>query len=474
MEGLMKRYPAWVIVGLLLLGAGKPAGAEVFEMFGASSRGAAMGGAMTATAEGTEAIFYNPSSIALSPDSTSLEWTASRAHLNVNGINFGAGNKDFGPMPTLFGLSQRFLRERVGIGLLYRGGFTGGGDVGGGTGIGVISNGWGTGFFGGGTIPITLGLGLRLHDKLAVGFSLWPNLYVRLSDVNLNIDELLQSIIGVTTGIPPVDLDPNVNLALSPVGNDVGISVMFKPVKYLSLGYVQRPGSWTRIKVPIILSSTGLLSSSMRIIIVKDLSSKPDQEQLGAAVHVPLGKSTLTLSWAQDHEFWGRQRKDRMKEVAQYKKSSVSGVVNVSYGAPSPINDISIDHYGLEYLMNAGFLPTKFLKQRNPQLAVRAGYFHWNSPLPDKLYGTTFDSDMDVYSGGLGLSLDRRGRKVMKDPTVPRRFSLDLHGQYFKVEDRDFKLSYDYYGNHRGNSSVYFYHYEGQITELGLQATWWH
>ena len=94
--------------------------------------------------------------------------------------------------------------------------------------------------------------------------------------------------------------------------------------------------------------------------------------------------------------------------------------------------------------------------------------------MPSKLLGTDFDSDADVYSAGLGLSLDRRGRKVVKDPTVPRQFSLDLHAQYFDVAERNFKLTYDYWGNHHGRTSVYYYHTEGQIVNLGLQLTWWH
>jgi len=472
----MKRYPAWVIVGLLLLAAGKQARAEDMDMFGASSRGAAMGGAMTAIAEGAEAAFYNSSALALTPNSTSMEWTSFHSHLNVNGVNYGPGDSSFGPVPNLIGFNQRFLRDRIGVGLLLRAsGFGGGGDVSGGEGLGLISQGYGEPMYGGATIPLFYGLSFRLHDKLAIGFTQTQNIWlIWTSDVLLNIDDILQSLIGISTGIPPVGLNPNVNISMGTEPGNVGVSVMFKPIKYLSLGYSQKPGSWVRYKVPVILSSTGLLSEDMRIIIVGDFWSSPDKEQVGAAVHVPLPKSMLTLAWSQDHQFWGRQRKDRMKEAAHWTQPDVSRLVNVTYGTPSPIKDISVDHYGLEYVMNAGWLPTKFLKQRNPQVAIRGGYFHWNSPLPNIHYGGDFDSDADVYSFGLGLGLDRRGKKVQKDPTVPRRFTLDLHAQYFDIEDRDFKLSYDYWGNHRGDSSVYFYHTEGKIMDLGLQATWWH
>jgi len=473
----MKRYPAWVIVGLLLLAAGKPARAEDLDMFGASSRGAAMGGAMTAIAQGADGVFYNSSALALSPNSTSLEWTSFRSRLDVNGVNYGPGDSNLGPVPTLIGLNQRFLRDRIGVGLLLRAtGFGGPGDVSSGPAIGLISQGYGEPMYGGATIPLYYGLSFRLHDKLAVGFTQAMNIWLfRTSDVVLNIDDILISLIGISTGIPPVGLNPNINIfAMSTEPGNVGVSATFKPVKYLSLGYSQKPGSWVRYKVPIILTSTGLMSKDIRLIIMGNFWTTPDKEQLGVAVHVPLPKSTLTLAWSQDHQFWGRQRKDEMKDSARYSRPDISRLVNVTYSPSSPINDISVDHYGLEYVMNAGWLPTKFLKQRNPQVAIRGGYFHWNSPLPNRLYGGDFDSDADVYSFGLGLGLDRRGKKVQKDPTVPRRFSLDLHAQYFDIEDRDFKLSYDSWGNHRGDSSVYFYHTEGKIMDLGLQATWWH
>lgn len=474
----MKKYPAWAIAGLVLLFAGKQGRAEALDMFGASSRGTAMGSAMVAVAEGSEATFYNCSALALSRNSTSLEWTSFHSYLNINGSNYGPGDSAFGPTPTLIGFNQRFLRDRIGAGMLLRAGSFGGpGSSGsaGGEGIGLLTSGYGWPMYGGSTLPIFYGMGFRLHDKLGVGFTQATNVWlVRFSDVTLNLDDLLQSIIGISTGIPPVGLNPNVNLSASTEPGNVGISFTLKPIKYLTLGFTQKPGSWMRLKIPVILTSTGLLSSDMRIIVVSDITDTPDKEQLGAAIHVPLPKSMLTLSWAQDHQFWGRMRKDRMKEMARWTEPNIANLVQVSYGAPSFMRDVSVDHYGLEYVMDAGWLPTSFLKQRNPQVAIRGGYYHWNSPLPSKLLGTDFDSDADVYSAGLGLSLDRRGRKVVKDPTVPRQFSLDLHAQYFDVAERNFKLTYDYWGNHRGSSSVYYYHTEGQIVNLGLQLTWWH
>lgn len=474
----MKKYPAWVMGGLLVMLAGRAARADALDMFGASSRATAMGGAMTAISVGAEGAVYNASSLALSPNSASMEWTSFRSHLNINGTNFGPGDSDFGPMPNLIGLNQRFLRDRIGVGLiLVPSGFggPGGKGSGGGEGIGLITNGYGWPMYGTSTIPLYYGIGFRLHDKLAVGFTQATNItLVRFSDITLNIDDLLESVIGVSTGIPPVGINPNVNISAATEPGKVGVSVTFKPVKYLSLGYAQRPGSWMRLKIPIFLTSTGLMSDDIRILVISDIANTPDKEQLGAAVHVPLPHSTLTLAWSQDHQFWGRLRKDRLKETVRWTEPNIASLIQVSYGPPGPMTDVSVDHYGLEYLMDAPWLPGKFLKQRNPQVAVRGGYYHWNSPLPNKLYGTDFDSDANIYSLGLGLSLDRRSQKYLKDPTVARRFSLDLHAQYFDLEDRNYKLTYDYWGNHRGSSSVYYYHTEGKITNLGLQATWWH
>lgn len=476
----MKSYPAGVISGLILFMAGAGVHAEDMDMFGASSRAAAMGSAMTAIAEGSEAVYYNPSALALSPNSVSLEWNLRWSHLDVNGRNYGPGDTGLNYMPNMIGINGRFLRERIGVGLLVNqgglGGLTGGGGGGGGEGLGLISDGYGWPMYGSATIPLYYGMGFRLHDKLSIGFIQSFNLWlIKFSNLTLNVDDLLALILGVSTGVPIPNLNPNWYVAMAMEPGDVGVSVTFRPVKYLSLGYVQKPGSWTRYKIPVILTSETLLSDDMRLYILGDFWNSPDKEQWGAAVHVPLPKkSKLTLSFSQDQQFWHRMHEETRKQHLRWTQPDIADFVDVIGGdATSNWKDVYLNRYGMEYLLEAGWLPTKFLKDRHPKLALRGGYFHWNSPLPDIKQGDDFDSDADVYSAGLGLSLDRKGRKHMKDPTAHHKFSLDVHIQYFDIANRDYKLQYNEWGDVRGSSSVYFYHTEGEILSTGLQLTWW-
>ena len=476
----MKRYPAWVISGLILFMAGTGVQAADLEMFGASSRASAMGSAMTAIADGSEAIFYNPSALALSRNTVSLEWTLRWSHLDVNGRNYGPGDTGLNYMPNLIGINGRFLRERIGAGIMVNGGglggLTGGGGGGGGEGLGLITNGYGWPMYGSPTIPLYYGLGFRLHDKLSVGFIQSTNIWLtKFSDLTLNLDDVLELFLGLSTGIPVPNINPHWYVAIAMEPGDVGWSVTFRPVKYLSLGYVQRPGSWVRYKIPVIIASESLLDDDLRLYILGDFWNTPDKEQWGAAVHLPLPKSKLTLSYTQDQQFWHRMHEETLKQYLRWTQPEVAGLIQLTGGGPTADWDnVSLDRYGMEYVLEAGWLPTKFLKERNPKIALRGGYFHWDSPLSDQKMGDDFDSDADVYSGGLGFNLDRKGRKHLKDPSTRRQFSVDVHFQYFDIEERDYKLEYNEWGSVRGSSSVYYYHTEGEILNTGIQLTWWY
>lgn len=475
----MKRYPAWVISGLILFLAGVGVQAEELDMFGASSRASAMGGAMVAVAEGTEAIYYNPSAIALSRNSISALWTLRWSHLDVNGKNYGPGDTGINYMPNLFGLSGRFLRDRIGLGFMMSPsgliGMGGGGGGEGGEGLGLLTSGYGWPMYAGDDLPIYYGLGFRLHDKLSIGFIQGMNIWLtKFSNLTLNLDDVLDLLLGVSTGVPVPDINPHWYVAVAMEPGDVGFSATFRPVKYLSLGYIKKPGYWIRYKIPVIITSETLLEDDLRLYILGDFFRVVEKEQYGAAVHVPLPKSKLTLSYARDQQFWGRMHDDSLKEHLRRNQTDITKYIQIiGGGATADFDNVSVDRFGAEYVLEAGWLPTQFLKSRNPKLAFRGGYYHWNSPLPDEKLGDDFDSDADVYSGGLGFTLDRKGRKFLQDPTTRRQFSVDLNVQYFDIEDRDYKLQYDQWGGIRGRSSVYYYHTEGEILNTGLQLTWW-
>jgi hypothetical protein len=139
------------------------------------------------------------------------------------------------------------------------------------------------------------------------------------------------------------------------------------------------------------------------------------------------------------------------------------------------MDNTDVGRYGVEYILGLkGWLPD-FLSKRNPTAAIRAGFFHWESPYPDdKLWGGDFDLDADVYSGGLGFNFDRKSKSQVQDPTRRRWMSIDLHFQYFKMEERDYQLAYNEWGRPIGPTQVYYYYAEGEIINMGFQFTWWH
>jgi len=83
---------------------------------------------------------------------------------------------------------------------------------------------------------------------------------------------------------------------------------------------------------------------------------------------------------------------------------------------PPNLEDILIPAFGLEYLA---------LSTRHVDLHVRCGYFYRPTPVPDQTGLTNFlDSDVHAPSGGLGITLKDLFRVITKPLTV------DMHFQY--------------------------------------------
>jgi hypothetical protein len=490
MEGLMRRlfyYSGFSLVVVLCFIFSCLARADSLGMFGASSRAAAMGGAMVAIAQGPEAVYYNPSAIALSPNATTLQMTNVDARLYINGADYGPGG-----LKNAMGFSHRFLRDRLGVGALLPadilgsfglgfGGKEGPQDPGTGIDLGGImgdfpSYGWPM-YGSGGFIPTTYALSLRLHDMLGVGVS-WPTLiYLRFSPLELDLDPLLESLLGFSLGGEPVTgANYDWRIGLSSETGEMGYSVTFCPVKYVSFGYSHTGKSEFDLYIPVTVRSS-LLEYDMIIIFLSEIETTPAIDRMGMGINIPLPRSQLTLAFSQDAWKFGDLYEDRYDEWAHYSRSAKmdTGGSIYSYPKPSPRENVTIDRFGLEYLLELkGWLPD-FLSERNPAVAVRGGYFHWDSPYSeDKLWGGSFDSDADVYSGGIGINFDRKSKSQVQDPTRSRWISIDLHFQYFDIEERDYKLIYDYWGNRIGPSSTYYYHTEGEVMNVGVQLTWWY
>jgi len=427
-------------------------------MFGISARSTAMGGAMVGIADGIDAIAYNPAAIALSPDSVSLQFQAfPSSELMVNETN--EGPQSFG---LIMGLTQKVLRDRIGVGALVGYPASVGGD-------------WPS--YATGTLPLLMGYGvaIRLHDTLGIGIAPASNLWIRSSEIQLSLSQLISGLLGIQVGAPATDVNPNVALGISTEDTKYAIAVAFRPVKYLSLGYMDIPLTKTRLRIPIVIKGGGMVDD-MRSIMLSDIATTPPIQQYGVGVHIPIPNSKLTLAWTQQKLGFGDLYDELYGDYLEWSDPKLTNAISVGYGPPAPMKNATVNRYGLEYLLNLqgiGGIPAS-LKQRNSTLAVRGGYFQWKSPYPEELWGTRFDSDADIYSFGLGLSFDRKGKTSLERPLLNNRFSVDMDIQYLDLEEKDYKLQYDYWGNPRSPGDVYWYHTEGQIWAVGFQFSWLH
>ncbi len=427
-------------------------------MFGASARSTAMGGAMVGIADGIDAVAYNPAALALSPNSASLQLTYfPSSEMIVNDVN--EGPQSFG---IIMGLTQKVLRDRIGLGFLLNVAPSVGGD-------------WPSYSAGILPYPMGFGVGIRLHDTLAVGVAPASNLWIRASEIQLSLTQVLQGLLGVAIGAPATNVNPNIDLGFSAEDTQYALSVAFRPIKYLSLGYVNVPLTKTRLRIPLVIRGGGLVDD-MKSIILSDISTTPPIQQYGVGVHIPIPRSELTLAWTQQKIGLGDLYDDLYGDYLQWSDPKLSSVVSVGYGAPPPVSNVTVNRYGLEYILALKGLSgiPGALSQRNSALALRGGYFQWKSPYPDQLWGTRFDSDADIYSFGMGLAFDRKGKSSLERPRSKNQFSIDLDLQYLDLATKDYQLSYDYWGNPRGPADVYWYHTEGQIWAAGLQFNWLH
>ena len=427
-------------------------------MFGVSARSTAMGGAMVGIAEGIDAIAYNPAALALSPNSATLDLQYFvNSSLMVNKTNEGPQS-----IGIIAGVTQKLLRDRIGIGFLINVPPGVGGD-------------WPS--YSAGTLPIAMGFGLafRLHDTLGIGIAPATNLWIRSSEIQLGLASLLQGMLGITIGSPATDVNPNVDLGLSVEDTQWAVAVAWRPVKYVSLGYVNIPETKTRLRIPIVIKGGGLVDD-IRTIMLSDISTTPPIQQYGVGVHIPIPRSELTLAWTQQKLGFGDLYDDLYGDYLKYSDPELSSVISVGYGAPAPVKNATVNRYGLEYLLNLKGIRgvPNALSQRNSVLAVRGGYFQWKSPYPEELWGTRFDSDADIYSMGMGLTFDRKGKSSLERPLSKNQFSLDMDIQYLDLEEKNYQLAYDYWGQPRGPADTYYYHTEGQIWAVGLQFSWLH
>jgi|GEM_PF-1933162 len=460
------------VIGLLAFSSPVMAGST--EMLGASSRGTAMGGAMVSIASGSEATYYNPASLALSPNTWSVEYSSISAEMMLNDENNMPGGTG-----VRFGFSRRFLRDRLGLGLLV--------------GMSPSSAGLSLDFgsLGGGIpnwnysmykddLPLLLnfGIGLRITDWLSVGISGGQcDSLISLGYFPVVVDPILEQLIGISTGAMPTNVE-NYNFS---VGADpdsemtYGFNVNFR-TEYLSLGYLYKPEVWSRYKLRVELVGGGgsILPNSQYILMDMKIPGQVETTVYGGAGHIPIpwNDGSLTVAYAHEIQNWSGFYPSSVQYQWEANDTFTSEWFDYAEPRDPGLEDVEFDRYGLEYEGDATALT--FGKLNSPRFYVRGGYYHWNSPQPEDVNQDwqvgMVDSDADIYSFGLGLSFARKEAQV-EDPLSSPRVQVDFHFQQVTLEERDYTIQPDAWNDVPLDN--YYVQTEGSLTHYGLQVTWW-
>ncbi len=480
----MRRIAAVLLALTVLASWSIGAHAGSLDTMGVSSRGTAMGGAMVSIANGWDATYYNPSALALSRKSTSVQVSL------INGKMMQNETDMCNDLPLAkFGYNTRFLRNRIGLGLILGSAATAGsgdmiGDLTGGLMGGGPPNWNWDHYIDGGPSPVltSFGLGFRVADWLAVGFSInQKDSMISVGYFPFAVDSVLEQLLGIATGAIPANVEGMDFGAGGDPSDDYasGFNVTFRPLKYISLGYVYKPEAWSRYKFRVELVGGGgsILPESQYILIDMKVPGQVETTIYGGAGSIPFpwNDGLLTLAYAREIQNWD----GFFPQSTQYQWTA-SDTFNsewfTSKIARDPkLKDVAFDRFGIEYEGDA--TPLMFWKLKmlaNPRFSVRGGYYHWDSPQGAVTEGWQLgmvDSDADVYSFGAGFGYDRRkSRSAFEHPLFVSRIQIDLHVQITELEDRTYRLQ----TNEWGNVPLTNYHVEteGSITNIGVQITW--
>ncbi|HUT53383.1 MAG TPA: hypothetical protein VM658_08335 [bacterium] len=457
--------------------------ADTLSTMGASSRGTAMGGAMIAIADGWEAAYYNSSALALSRNSSSIQYS------QISGSLYANKNDELadGSMVKV-GINHRFLRDRIGVGMLIGLGGSGGSDL---SSLFDINK-----LLGGGGPPnwswqnykdsmpllLSVGFGFRITDWLSVGITAYEKpLMVSTGNMAfLIVDPIVKATLGLDSG----KIYSNLHGFGFSAGGDpradfvTGFNVTFRPIKYLSLGYSYTPETWARYKIRAELpgGQGGLLADDWFFLIDMKVPGHVETTVYGGAANLPIpwNDGWLTLAYSRELQNWD----GFFPSTVTYDWDATTRWNPESFANKLPrdpgLEDVAFDRFGFEYKGDASpLLFWKLKKLSNPRFAVRGGYYHWNSPQPDANYTwqvAMIDSDADVYSFGLGFGYDRV-KKAGTGGGAPPRVEIDLHFQQTNLEDRDYRMLPNEYGSVPLEN--YLVKTSGGISQVGIQVTWW-
>lgn len=391
-----------------------PAAAQdSFDLLGIDSRSAAMGGAMTAEADGFASVYHQPANLSFCRGSS----VSARASYLMYGLKVDVGPDDIEPEQldnrlgmTLGGCLK--LPHNLAIGLSVDTGAT---NL---LGLQVSTP---------NAKPIWLMYGpalLKPTIQFAASYRILDNL-----SVGLGVSATLNVGMGLSAGVPLFEdgtVQVGIDTQATPaVGLLAGVAYRPGPVK---LGLTYRGAHYVQLKATMPINLDG--GSDLAIIDMRLANGYvPHQVALGVSVD-PIPALTLAadVTW---HHWSGYTGK--AGGFGPY----VQVVPGASDALPDEANGADLLDYAVASLVFSDTIaPRVGLEYRFKELlAFRAGYHYRMSPYRNPTGGTTNLMDANVHTPSLGLGLDHLvGKKGMPKEDRKHRMSLDLSGRMGLLE----------------------------------------
>jgi len=248
--------------------------------------------------------------------------------------------------------------------------------------------------------------GLKITDKLSVGYASTSNLNFNFSTVNLDINSILSGI-GLSLGEPATNVNPFMEIDVIP-SSSYQFGALYRPFKWASLGFNYSYKNPTLTVIPILIPA-GLLPETH--INVNIRTERPTRMVFGVGLY-PNDKLTFAVDMA--YEMWSHTRNYTRIE------SPGSSLISPPKDPIVP-EDVWVPHFGVEYCSNL-----RGGKLSRMKYAVRGGYYYFKSPYP-AAEGTNKDVDNSAHNFSAGISL---GYTPKKGKTY---ISLDYYWEYMDL-----------------------------------------
>lgn len=418
-------YCSCALTILLAFSLTERAFAGAFDTFGAGSRGIAMGNAQVAAVEDYTAPVYNPAAL---PYIRELIGLKARDQLLVNGYSFishklflngeDQGLEDIGALNvgtiipinkritagiTIFLPPDKMMVQKIRPDSIPRYEFYDARYL----------------------VPaFNIGIGVKVFKWLSVGLGVYPTFNINTSEINMDLDSTIASVMGSKLAEPKTGINPSAQIEAIG-GNAFGFGIHARPFKNLRLGFLFKQKQLSESFIRVKLISSLLPESAMEMHGISGFNAA--SYTFGFA-YDPVDKLTIAF----DYSF---------QKWSEFESGNEITSTDPNFTTPrSEFNakDIWVPRVGIEFHddLNIGFI-------RNGRYAIRAGYFFWESPLPpagtgavkpwnridkNQVIPNLIDNDTHSISGGFGFKFPIGKIKM---------FSIDFHAQYLLLEERE-------------------------------------